>query len=322
MISRRGFLLGAAALAGGAAAGAAAPAEEGATPPAARRRAWRPFSNKSPFNTPIPPEAPVHPNSAAIIRNLCGDAVPARTRLWVNIERWSIPVHNVPEEGAVVRTVRCDRKAYSGFEEVTLPVWPGAVPDPLSDAHMVVLDRPNGCAWDFWGARWRDGQLQTKAANRVDLAGDGLVPEGGCRLVGFALLAGLIRPEEIAAGRIDHALVFAYDNLDRSHVWPASRHAGRRCPPNSIPCGGLVQLDPELDIESLDLPPAGKMIARALQEYGMYMSDYAGGLAIYAENPLGRAEDPWPKLGLTTRSPANIPVERMRVIEPGATRRS
>lgn len=293
---------------------------DGLPGPTDPQRAWRPFSDKSPFNTRIPEDAAVHPNSAAMVENLCSGNFETRGHLHVNIHDWSIPVHEVPQSGADVRTIRCDHWRYSGFESVTLPIWPGARPDPQADAHMVILDRGQGKAWDFWAARWEDGQLRTKAANEVDLAGDGLVPEGGCRLVGFALLAGLIGPEEIAAGRIDHALVFAHQFLDRSHVWPASRHAGGRPPANSIPCGGLVQLDPELDLDALDLGPVGRMIARALQQYGMYMSDYADGLVVYAENPMGRAEDPWPDLGLTNWSAFNIPVDRMRVLEPGVTK--
>jgi len=279
---------------------------------------WRAFGNKSPFNTRIPKDAKVDPNSEKMIESLMDGTFSSKGHLHVNIEKWSIPVYRVPEPVPPIQTIICDSKRFSGFESVTLPVWPALRPDPNADHHLVVLDRTNNVAWDFWGARWENGQLKTKAANKVDLLGDGLVPEGGCRLVGFALLAGLITPEDVASGKIDHALVFAHQYLAPSAVWPANKHARFERRKDSIPCGGLVQLDPAVDVNALEISAVGKMIAKALQEYGMYACDFADGLVIYAENPTGREVNPWPELGLDHRSAWNIPLERMRVVQPVA----
>jgi hypothetical protein len=48
--------------------------------------------------------------------------------------------------------------------------------------------------------------------------------------------------------------------------------------------GGRIQLDPQWDIENSGLSASGKIIARALQEYGAFCGDYAGGNVLYAEN--------------------------------------
>jgi hypothetical protein len=48
--------------------------------------------------------------------------------------------------------------------------------------------------------------------------------------------------------------------------------------------GGRIQLDPAWDVEHSGLSAAGKIIARALQEYGAYCGDYAGANVLYAEN--------------------------------------
>jgi hypothetical protein len=330
--SRRGFLrtalsAGAAVALGSSLVRRAIAEMQGAEPIAAAAgrhgavaRAWRPFSELSPFNTPIPADAPLHPDSEAMVRSLLVGRGSSAGRIHVNIQSWSIPVFE-PPVGAEMKEIVCDRQAYSGSASVRCPVWPALKPDPMADAHMVIVGRKAGREWDFFGARWQDGQLRTKAASEVDLAGDGLVPAGGCRLVGFALLSGLIRPEEIEGGVIDHALVFA-DEYVGPAVWPATRGGGQRQPEGTlaVPAGGCVQLDPAVDVDALDLPPAGKMIARALQKYGMYNSDFAGGLVVYAENPLGRASDPWAKLGFDNAAATGIPVARMRVVQPEAIR--
>jgi hypothetical protein len=51
-----------------------------------------------------------------------------------------------------------------------------------------------------------------------------------------------------------------------------------------IPCGGRVQLDPALDLSTLGLSRAGRIVAEALQKYGAYVGDYSGAISLYAEN--------------------------------------
>ena len=57
-----------------------------------------------------------------------------------------------------------------------------------------------------------------------------------------------------------------------------------------IPCGGRIQLDPSVDLDSLGLSASGRTIARALQVYGAYVGDYSGAISLYADNsPAARA---------------------------------
>jgi hypothetical protein len=51
-----------------------------------------------------------------------------------------------------------------------------------------------------------------------------------------------------------------------------------------IPMGGRIQLDPVINVDTLKLNPACKVIARALQEYGSFNGDYAGATVLYADN--------------------------------------
>jgi hypothetical protein len=88
-------------------------------------------------------------------------------------------------------------------------------------------------------------------------------------------------------GRIEHALVIAYSHM-RSHYYksPASTAQGTTnlaIPTRGIPCGGRIQLDPALDVNGLALSASGKVIARALQEYGAFVGDFSGVISLYAD---------------------------------------
>ena len=45
-----------------------------------------------------------------------------------------------------------------------------------------------------------------------------------------------------------------------------------------------MQLDPSLNLEARGLSASGKIIARALQQYGAYVGDFSGAMSLYAES--------------------------------------
>ena len=77
-----------------------------------------------------------------------------------------------------------------------------------------------------------------------------------------------------------------------------------------------LQLDPSVDVASLQIPAWERPIVRAMQVYGMYLRDNSGTLAVYAENPASRGYDAWQKVGLSGGSVAlaGIPWSRFRVL--------
>lgn len=263
--------------------------------------AWRPFSADSPWNTPIPADAASDPDSAALIDDLA-----ARGPWYVNLRDWSIPVYFVDADRTPRHDVGDSRPGIygRGFEfPRRIPIPDDAVASPPvgehSDNHLAIIDRTRGLEWGMWAAR-RDahGRWFTGLGAVTDLTGTGVAPpwfdspreldSHRARAGGFPLIAGLILVEEIKAGRIDHALTFAYDHC-RTGVFvpPASTAQVAQLDAvdaRGIPMGGRIQLDPSWDVENSGLSRAGKIIARALQEYGAYCGDYAGANVLYAEN--------------------------------------
>ncbi len=262
---------------------------------------WRPFSPDSPWNLRIPEGAAPDRDSAALIDDLA-----SRGPWRVNIHDWSIPVYFVDAATTPKHDVGDSRPGVygAGFgfpRSIPIPADAVASPPvgPESDNHLSIVDRQLGVEWGMWAARRdRDGRWFTGLGAVTDLQGTGVAPPWfssprefdahRARASGFPLVAGLIFVDEIRTGRIDHALCFAYDHC-RSGLFvpPASTSQVTQLEAidsRGIPMGGRIQLDPAWDVEHSALSPAGKVIARALQEYGAYCGDYAGANVLYAEN--------------------------------------
>src|SRR5207244_1284600 len=108
----------------------------------------------------------------------------------------------------------------------------------------------------------------------------------GVLMSGMDQFGGVLRPEEIAQGHVDHALALSVPYW-RSGFFacPAVKSGGGSSDPLAIPLGAHVQLDPTLKISSQSWPDWEKIIARALKKYGAYVSDAgSGSLEVRAES--------------------------------------
>src|SRR6202035_2867115 len=55
---------------------------------------------------------------------------------------------------------------------------------------------------------------------------------------GLPIFPGLLRPDEVAAGVVSHAIRFTADETDTSFIWPARHEAGGPSGPSPPPTGG------------------------------------------------------------------------------------
>ena len=173
-----------------------------------------------------------------------------------------------------------------------LPV--NACPSPDSDALMAVF-QPDGTVLDTVNTVvTSDGVILASMASYVDGRGEGTGYSNGRRAGMVPSFAGLIRKGEIKSGRISHALVALAPPslLTTAAVWPAlafDRDAGYS---GTLPMGTLLAIPPQVDVTKLGLSPQGLTIARASQDYGVYLMDRGGtGLTLLAE--LGNPEIRW-----------------------------
>jgi hypothetical protein len=285
------------------------------------------FSKKSPFNTPIPLGARIDSRSSTMISNLIAETKPSG---WpISVKRWTVPVYygdsSTPRQNVALTSYWAPARVLHD-----VPVPANAQADPSSDGHMAIIDRDTACFYEFYRAvHAPDGKLSAGWANRGSVTGKGIQPGAwSTRDSGFVNFAGLIRPEDLRAGVIRHALVFStMYSLKGPHVAPATSSGGAPLPPpegaKAIPYGARLQLDPALDLRTLDLAPWQKVVARALQVYGMYLAD-TGGFSVGAVNPMGYEKNPYtPFWGDSDYAylPASL-VSHLRVLKLGGLKKA
>lgn len=284
------------------------------------------FAADSFWNTPIPADAALHPQSerwCGLLAQRCGGA-----GVHINLHAWTIPVVEAEAGTPMVRVERRIQRwsETTGFIAASrhrlrepghplghapgfagAPIPAHARPDPAMDGHLLVVDRAAGMAYDMWAAeRGADGGWSACTGISYPIAGSGVfdratvaVGEGESvhlygpgRASGVPLLAGLIRHHEVLAGRIAHRLAFATDcSAWRRHAFPALWTDGWL--PGGIPQGSVLQLDPGLDLRAFALGPAELTVARALQEFGAVLVDVATGCTLYGEGLWHRAGAGW-----------------------------
>ena len=285
----------------------------GGTPPVDASRA---AARISVLELPVASPATPVPRSAAMVGR---SIVPfAETANLAGSDAWGISVVHAGA-GDPTRVVRLFSWGYGSSRRVTFRIPDWAQPSTGSDHHLAVIDGDREL--DLWGAvRQADGSW--RAGSRTIVSGTPVAGKEGATASGLALTAGLLRPEEIARGRIDHALAFTTPYVRNRIVAPAVKGDGRQRDPLAMPMGTHIQLDPSADITSLPRPE--RIIARALKVYGAYLVDTGGSLAIRAETGIGRARsgtrDIWSPVGVTSPSLRDIPWDQMRVVDGPDTR--
>jgi hypothetical protein len=266
-----------------------------------------------------PPGDAVHPDSARMV-GLALVAHRGNANFSVSDE-WGIPIAYA-DPSSPSSEVRCER--YGCSLEVDAHRTPAyAAPNTGSDHHLVVLDPDAGSELDLWGAR-REGEGWA-AGSRWTVPWDGDAtncepgdPCSGANAANLPLAAGVVRPEEIAAGRIEHALALTTPSTRAGPpACPAVASDGAVDDPGAIPIGARLRLDPAVDVAALGLPGWQRTIARALQTHGAVVVDTSGSLAIRGESTALRGYDAWARVRVPRDDPSlsALPWDRMQVLE-------
>ena len=285
----------------------------------------RPYSDTSPWNQAIGSAPRYEADSVAHIAAIDGPLTSDPTQ-------FTAPVYFADEGTARPRVKiqgwysnvrkRGSRLVNRRGGNVRIPVPLGAAPS-VGDQQIVVIDRSTGTEWGASSfTLLANGTWSAQNVYHYNVCWNGAPPRsttGGAFVnpgLGGPYVGGLVRPCEIAQGRIDHALAFAYDGPTASFLSPATKSDGDSQRAADLPEGARLQLDPGLtdaDLQGLGCDGACLVVAHALQEYGMYVVDGSGRSKLFFEFDGTAAWN-----GLVTESTVSpIPVAALRVLELG-----
>lgn len=281
----------------------------------------RPYTDDSPWNTPIG-DAPVYaPDSARRIAQINGELTSDPTQ-------FTYPVYNAATGRRATRVkifqalsqIRDGGASLLNEKRGTLAIpLPKGAKASAETGQLIVVDQKTGREWGVFGLeRTRKGwtglfgyRFSTRTDGIPAIGADGA---GLASRAGASYLAGLIRACEIAKGSIDHALALAYDSPSMAYITPLRGTNGSDGRPAALPIGARVQLDPALT--EADLAAAGcknscLTVARALQTYGAFVVGRSGRPKLYVEHNLTAK---WKKT-MRASTVSSIPVESLRALD-------
>jgi len=294
----------------------------------------REFAADSYVHRPLAANAEIDPRSDLWIKDLLRQIKTHYGAATVNIDKFSPPLYVVGSNQPTVRVkaARPEDPKWSfaplqqRWDAVPLP--DGFAPAPGTDGEAIVYQPSTGMYWEFWRLQKTGRKVLDSTGRQTDewsAAWGGRIdnlrtnpgyfvttPEGykfGTAATGLPLLAGLITIEDQRRGAIEHPLHFAIPETRERSIWafPAQRSDGRIKNEDAIPEGVTFRLPPDLNLDALDMDPYARMLAKAVQKYGMILRDVSGSVNFYAENPLSRYNpNPYFGAGGILRCPHNV----------------
>jgi hypothetical protein len=142
------------------------------------------------------------------------------------------------------------------------------------DRHALIVVRSTCKLYELYalyptaGGGWKagSGAIWSLASNK-------LRPDGwtSADAAGLPILPGLARYDEVARGRIDHALRFTVERTRSTYIWPARHRASDLSDPSLPPMGLRVRLKASFDTSGF--PKQARIVLEALKRYGMMVAD-------------------------------------------------
>ncbi len=171
--------------------------------------------------------------------------------------------------------------------EVPIPSY--ASLNGSSDDPLMLYQPSTGTGWEFWQAQSNsDGSYSACWGGKIDLsASNGVFPKPfGLSATGISYLGTMITEADVASGSINHAIAVALPGC-YDYVYPADRMDCPSHPGDLVgepPEGQWYRFPADLPMPS-GLTPFGQMVFKAIQTYGMVVTDYAGAVMLEAEQP-------------------------------------
>lgn len=221
-----------------------------------------------------------------------GLPVHARSRAWLSHMSTAVDLHpdfgpsygDGPDYGIPVTVVRPShpkvRVRFDYASESDRVRYPLGVDTRIEggrgsdgDKHAIVVDRGRCRLYETWNTRVRDGRWIAGSGAVWSLSSNRLRPDGwtSADAAGLPILPGLLRWNEVRAGRVDHAIRFTTDVTSRHHLWPARHDAGSRDSLAYPPMGARFRMRPGFSTRGFS--PYAVAVISAMKRYGLVLAD-------------------------------------------------
>ena len=217
-------------------------------------------------------DVPVAPGSADMVAALGSMPIAAgASGEVVNGVVWGFPFNFVDDRTPRHRM----RMTYPGASDdvaypVSEPAYIQSMPSYGIDNHYIAIDLERRRMWELWAIRNWFGRWAAGSGAEWDLDSTAY-PRGSAVAAGLPIMPLTYTYEEVASGSIDHVLSAATSNGAPTFTWPARHSDGPSEDPDAPPMGTWLRLRPDADLSALG--PQARVIARAMQEFGVVLTD-------------------------------------------------
>jgi hypothetical protein len=269
------------------------------------------FARDGVWNTRLPAKVPLAPDSAAIVASIAQDEQNTNGAWGLNTDKYSTPIFIAGRHTPVQTWTFSDCLDMPQLAPViaaslrNVPTPANLIVSRGTDESTTIYQPSTDTYWDFWRARkdagghWSacwGGRIKHYSRN------PGIFKNPlGASASGLPLGAFTIRISELQRGHIDHAINLVVPRTRANcFSWPANRDDGIAVGAG-IPCEGQrLRLNPSFDVSKL-YSPAAQTIARAMQQYGLIITDKGGAVVTMAQDPrpyeaAHRGVNPYPAL--------------------------
>jgi hypothetical protein len=273
------------------------------------------FAGSSFWYQPVSGNVPLAANSSAVVANAVQQmhqyyGTADRTNVTINTTEYAAPVYVAGANDPVVNVGFNDCQGKGSFDPnlksqwTSVPIPSYAQPADGTDQEMVIYSPSQDRLWEFWVTKHDGNNWSACWGGRLDnvSTSSGIFPGNyGTTATGLPFMGGQISIADLKSGTINHAIGIAFVETRANTVsWPAQRSDGWVNDPNAPAEGQRFRLDPTLDIDTLNLNPVAKMVAKAAQKYGLVVWDKSGAVGLRAENPKSLTtqgkNDPYPAM--------------------------
>ncbi len=145
--------------------------------------------------------------------------------------------------------------------------------DSGGDMHAIVVDRSACRLYETWDTTESSGRWHAGSGATWSLRSNALRPDGwtSADAAGLPIYPGLLRYDEVASGRVTHAIRFTSDQTSSHHLWPARHDAGSTSDPAYPPMGARFRLKSSYSLAGYSTQ--ARTVLTAMKTYGLVLAD-------------------------------------------------